>query len=300
MVREYTTWNTDMGNVLSEDRVQHFHDQGFLPPIPVLSAAEVTYFRNRLASFEARFPEARRKLKSKSHLLCPWVEEIARHRGILDVYEDLIGPNILCYSMAFRIKEPDARTHAGWHQDGAYNPVKPILVIGALALGPCTREHGCLRVIPGTHRGGVLPHTDTGDTDSILSRGQYIEEGFDESRAVDLELAPGELGLFDAGIIHSSPVNVSRERRIVLLVEMMPTEVEPRAHRDSAMLVRGVDDFQRVNVDPSPQHELGAAELEAWRTATEGTGRNVFNGSPLAPTDVYGGGPAPKRASGTV
>ena len=40
-------------------------------------------------------------------LLCPWVEEIARHDGILDVYEDLIGPNILCYSMAFRIKDFD-------------------------------------------------------------------------------------------------------------------------------------------------------------------------------------------------
>ena len=282
-----------MPKTLSEQQVQQFREQGYLDPIPVLSTEEVTGFRRALESFEMRFPDDRRKLKTKSHLLCPWVGDIARHAPLLDIYEDLIGPDILCYSMAFRIKDPDGRTHAGWHQDGANNPVKPILVIGALALGPCTREHGCLRVIPGTHRTGVLPHTDTGSPDSILSRGQYIADGFDESQAVDLELAPGEIGLFDAGIIHGSPVNRSNERRIVLLVEMMPTAVEPRAHRDSAMLVRGADHYERVNIDPPAREELGPAELEAWRLATGRTGKNVFNGSPIAPTDVYGGRPAP-------
>ncbi len=104
-----------MPKVLSEDAVAQFHDQGFLSPVPVLSPAEVAHFRGCLERFEATYPDDIKKLKSKSHLLCPWVEDIARHPGILDVYEDLIGPNILCYSMAFRIKDPDAKTHAGWH-----------------------------------------------------------------------------------------------------------------------------------------------------------------------------------------
>ncbi len=278
-----------MPKVLSEEAVEHFHGQGFLPPVPVLSAEEVAYYRGRLEAFERKYPDDAKKLKSKSHLLCPWVEEIARNARILDVYEDLIGPNILCYSMAFRIKNPDGKTFAGWHQDGAANPIKPILVIGALALGECTVAHGCLKVIPGSHKTGALTHTDTGDPDSILSRGQYISADFDESKAVDIVLRPGEIGLFNAEIIHGSQVNRANERRIILLVEMMPTHTEPRAHRDTGMLVRGVDDFQNVDVDPSPKIEFGAAELAAWRNTTRKTGKNVFAGSPLSPTEVYGG-----------
>ena len=75
----------------------------------------------------------------------------------------------------------------------------------------------------------------------------------------------------------------------MLLVEMMPTAVVPRVHRDSAMLVRGEDRFRRVNVDPPAMTEFGTVEQAAWRKATAQTGRNIFDGSPLPPSDVYGG-----------
>lgn len=278
-----------MPKVLSKIQIEQFHSDGFLSPVPVLSPEEVEKYKSHLEAFEARYPDHRRKLKSKSHLLCPWVDEIARKPYLLDVYEDLIGQNILCYSMAFRIKNPDGKTFAGWHQDGAYNPIKPILVIGALALSDCRLEHGCLSVIPGSHKRGSLRHEDTGNPDSILSRGQYISENFDNSNAVNMELKAGEFGLFYSDIIHGSQVNLSDERRIILLVEMMPTHVHARAHRDTGVLVRGVDEYHNVDIDPSPTEEFGEAEQAAWRRATQKTGKNVFDGSPLPPTEVYGG-----------
>ena len=177
-------------------------------------------------------------------------------------YEDLIGPNILCYSMAFRIKEPDGKTFAGWYQDGAYNPIKPILVIGGLALD-CTVEYACLSVIPGSHKTGTLPHEDTGNPDSILSRVHH--RGFDKSTAVNMELKAGEIGLFYSEIIHGSRVNTSDERRIIVLVEMMPTHVHARTHRDTGVLIRGVDEYNNVDIDPSLKEEFGAAELAAWQ-----------------------------------
>jgi len=281
-----------MPKVLSEEEVERFHRDGFLAPVPVLTPEEVARYRGHLEAFEAKYPNDTKKLKSKSYLLCPWVDEIARLPHLLDVYEDLIGPNILCYSMAFRIKNPDGRTHAGWHQDGAYNPIKPILVIGALALSDCSVAHGCLRAIPGSHKTGTLPHTDTGNPDSILARGQYISAEFDESKAVDLELKAGEIGLFYSEVIHGSQINTTDERRIVLLVEMMPTHVHARAHRDTGMLVRGVDTFNNVDLDQPAKVEFGPEELAAWQKATRKTGKNVFDGSPLAATEVYGGTPA--------
>jgi len=84
-----------MPKTLSSEAVEHFHNRGFLSPVPVLSPEEVAHFRGCLEQFEVTYPNDVKKLKSKSHLLCPWVEDIARHPGILDVYEDLIGPNIL-------------------------------------------------------------------------------------------------------------------------------------------------------------------------------------------------------------
>jgi ectoine hydroxylase-related dioxygenase (phytanoyl-CoA dioxygenase family) len=276
-----------MPKALSEQQIEHFHSQGFLEAIPVLSQAEVAHYRGCLEAFERTYPNDIKKLKSKSHILCPWVADIARNERILDVYEDLIGPDILCYSMAFRVKEPDGKTFAGWHQDGAANPIKPILVIGALALADCSLAHGCLKVIPGSHKNGVLQHIDTGDPDSILSRGQYISADIDESKAENLELKAGEIGLFNAGIVHSSPINTSGERRLILLVEMIPTDTEVRAHRDSAMLVRGMDAFNNVDVDPAPSEEFGPNERAAWRRATTKVGKNVFEGSPLAPIGVY-------------
>lgn len=278
-----------MPKVLSADQVKHFEERGFVGPVQVLNEDEVTYFRGRLEAFEARHPTEVKKLKTKSHILLPWVQDIARHERVLDVYEDLIGPDILCYSMAWRIKEPDGKTFAGWHQDAAYSPIKPILCIGALALGECGPEQGCLRILPGSHKGPVLRHTDTEDPDSILARGQYISEEFDKSAAVDLALRPGEISIFNSSCIHGSNANVSTERRIMLLVEMMPTCVEQRRHRDSATLVRGVDNYRNYDDEHRPVEEFGPAELAAWQELARKRGSNVFHNSQLPLSEAYGG-----------
>jgi hypothetical protein len=278
--------------MLTAEQVRRFHEDGFLPPVSVLSPGEVAQYRGRLEAFEAKHPNDVKKLKTKAHLLCPWVDEIARHPRILDVYEDLIGPDILCYSMAFRVKNPDGRTFAGWHQDSAYSPINPIMAIGALALGPCGVEHGCLSVIPGSHKWGTLAHEERPDPDSILARGQYIAADFDKSNAVDLALQPGEIGLFNYAIVHGSRANISADRRLMLLVEMMPTCVEERAFRDSAMLVRGVDRFRNYDSEPRPKVEFGPDEIGAWQSVVEKRARNVFVGSKLAVSEAYGGKPA--------
>jgi len=81
---------------------------------------------------------------------------------VLDATEDLIGPDILCWGTSLRAKQPDGKTFAGWHQDTAYADVKPIVVIVALALSPARTENGCIRGIPGSHRGPLLPHKEAG------------------------------------------------------------------------------------------------------------------------------------------
>jgi non-haem Fe2+, alpha-ketoglutarate-dependent halogenase len=254
-----------MPTVLSEAQVRAFDEQGFLSPVRAFGPERAREYRARLEALEARAQEQVQKLKTKSHLLCPWVLEIAEDPHVLDIFEDLIGPDIRCWSMAWRVKRPDHETFAGWHQDSAYGSPVPV-VLGGLALSPCGVKQGCLRGIPGSHKWGVLRHEESDDPKSILARGQFIVDEFDESAAVDFVLEPGEMVMFHNSIVHGSAINLGPDRRILLLVEMVPTWAKMAKFRESAMLVRGRGRVRQLRRRAAPgrrAHRDRARELEA-------------------------------------
>ena len=164
-----------MPKILSQTQIEAFDRDGFVACVPAVSKQRVQYYRQRLEAFEAAYPDQRLKLDQKAHMICPWVDEMIREPGILDVTEDLLGPDILCWGTSLRAKNADGRTFAGWHQDTAYADVKPIVIIVALALSAARTENGCIRGIPGSHRGPLLSHKEAFATDSLLSREQYID-----------------------------------------------------------------------------------------------------------------------------
>ena len=62
--------------------------------------------------------------RHKSHLLFKWVNDIVNDKKILDVIEDILDSDILCWSSNFFIKEANDNTFVSWHQDsdiGALN-----------------------------------------------------------------------------------------------------------------------------------------------------------------------------------
>ncbi|MHB1219123.1 MAG: phytanoyl-CoA dioxygenase family protein [Alphaproteobacteria bacterium] len=278
-----------MAKRLSPDDIQRFEADGFCGPFQVLDTREVAHYRARLEGFERAHPAECRKLKTKAHLLCPWVDALARHPRILDPFEDLLGPDLLCYSMAFRVKEPGSRTVAGWHQDTAYSQLRPVLVIAALALSECGPEQGCLSVLPGTHKGPILPHAESSGEDSILARGQSIGAQLDTGNAVDLALRPGQMSLFHFNIVHGSRANVSRDRRLMLLVEMMPASAYQAQGREAAMLVRGKDRYGNFELDQPPRTEFGQVEIESWQRSVSIRAKVIFSDSVLPVSEAYGG-----------
>ena len=277
-----------MPTMLSQSQVAAFERDGFLSPIRAISEARARYYRERLEAFEANYPKARIKLDQKAHMICPWVDEMIREPGILDATEDLIGPDILCWGTSLRAKAADGKVFAGWHQDTAYADVRPIVVIVALALSPCRAVNGCIRAIPGSHRGPLLPHKEAFGTDSLLSREQYIDAPVESAAAVDFELDPGEIALFNNAIIHSSKPNRGADRRILFLLEMIPTRAYQHYPRESAVLVRGRDDYGHFDADPRPEVELGTAELAAWERAVEIQASVLFRGAARPPRALKG------------
>jgi hypothetical protein len=274
--------------LLTPAQIRGFEHDGFVAPVRVLPAERARYYRERLERFEAAYPADRLKLDQKAHMICPWVDEMIREPAILDATQDLIGPDILCWGTSLRAKEPDGRTFAGWHQDTAYADVKPIVVIVALALSPARPENGCIRAIPGSHRGKLLPHKEAFATDSLLSREQYIDAPVEEAASVDLALDAGEIALFNNAIIHSSKPNRGADRRILFLLEMVPTKAYQESPRESATLVRGEDAFGHFDVDPRPRVEMGSDELAAWRRAVEIQASVLFRGAQRPPRALRG------------
>ncbi len=244
-----------MGKALTEHQLGEYQQRGFLFPLPVLSKPKTAALRRSLEHLEAR--EGGRlpaHLNRKPHLLLTWLNELIRDSRILDPVEDILGPNILCWGSGFFIKNAHDPARVTWHQDSTYWGLsKPDVVTAWIAFTPSTHANGCMRVVPGTHMLQQLPHHDTFAPDNLLSRGQEIAVAVDESKAVDVELAPGQMSLHHVLLVHGSEPNGSALRRIGFAIRYLPTHVKQVASSaDSATLVRGSDDYGYFLHEPVP------------------------------------------------
>ena len=268
-----------MPQALTADEITAFHENGYHAPLRVMSETQALHYRGCLERFTARYPDDLNKLDQGASLLCPWVDEFIRLPNLLDAMADLIGPDILCWGVTLRQKQPDAKTFAGWHQDTAYSDIKPIVVIAALALSDASIESGGVRVIPGSHKWDTLPHKEYFGTANMLSREQIIDADLDAMDAVELPLRAGEAALFNNAICHASGPNLSDDTRIICIIEMIPTHAYQHEPRESAMLVRGLDAHHNFDVDPRPESEMSPAALDAWRRKIEIQASVLYRGA---------------------
>ena len=248
-----------MPRVLIESAVAQFHKAGWYASIRAVSEEKALEMRRQLEAFERKNGGSLKgSLRFKSHLLFKWLAELVRAPAIVDAVEDLIGPNILCWTTHWWIKEPRSQSFVSWHQDSQYWGLDTSRLVTAwVALSPSTVESGCMRLLPGSHLGPDLPHSDTWDEDNMLTRGQEITEGIDEQKAVNLEVGTGEAALFAYRIAHASYPNQSNDRRIAVAIRYIPPEFrQTLSDWDSASLIRGEDAFKHFEHEPIPKRDF--------------------------------------------
>jgi ectoine hydroxylase-related dioxygenase (phytanoyl-CoA dioxygenase family) len=130
-----------------------------------------------------------------------------------------------------------------------------------VALTPSMPQNGCMRVIPGTHQRQV-PHADTFAQSNLLSRGQEIAVSVDAAQAVDVVLQPGQMSLHHVLIFHGSEPNGSDMRRVGFAIRYVPTSVSQSSGiRESALLVRGVDEFNNFDHEVPPESDMNPAAV---------------------------------------
>ena len=127
-----------------------------------MSAHEAESIRRRLEAHEASHGALKGSMRHKSHLLFTWLDGLIRHPAILDAVEGVIGPDILCWSSTFFIKEARDPGFVSWHQDSTYWGLDPADIVTAwVALSESTAENGAMRVIPDTQKLDQVAHRDT-------------------------------------------------------------------------------------------------------------------------------------------
>ena len=268
-----------MPKVLSADAIAQFTQDGFYFPIKILDDQQVAACRTHLEDFERAQGEPIGGVqRNKAHLLFKWIDDLMRHSTILDAVEDLIGPDLLCWNTFFWNKEAGSDTFVSWHQDLRYWGLDTNdLVTVWLALSPATLESGCMRVLPGSHQGDLLPHKDEYRPDNMLTRGQEIEVEVDESKTVAMPLQPGEVSLHNVRLAHASSPNRSSERRIGLSLHYMPTcTTQVVGEWDSAALVRGEDRFGHFAHTPRPTKDFDPAVAPFHQKATDAVRQVLF------------------------
>ncbi|MEW6271767.1 MAG: phytanoyl-CoA dioxygenase family protein [Thermodesulfobacteriota bacterium] len=153
---------------------------------------------------------------TREHAICkinfyendPVFMAYARHPALLDCVESLLGPELLFVNSMVITKPPGVDGRHPLHQDLLYFGFRPgDAVVGSwTALEPVTRENGCLAVLPGSHRGELLPHE--------VPDWQYVNFGFLGANGVDasvervhVEMEPGDTLLFHSLLLHGSGQN---------------------------------------------------------------------------------------------
>ena len=269
---------------LTEEQIGQYSDEGYLAPLRVMAEDEALALRAQLEKVEAGMGgPLRGDLRHKTHLLFPFLADLVRHPRILDAVEDLLGPDLLCWTSNFFIKEAADPAFVSWHQDSTYWGLSaPEVATAWVALTPSHAANGAMAVIPKSHRFDQLPHRDTFHRHNLLTRGQEVMVEVDEREAVPLTLRPGEMSLHHVRLVHGSPPNPSFDRRIGFAIRYIPTHLRQLAGEDNASLVRGTDRFHHFELEPRPAIDLDPALLALHRQIAERNAKILYRGTAVS------------------
>jgi phytanoyl-CoA hydroxylase len=184
-------------------------------------AAKAKMDRNHAWQGEYLPPEELKKLVLKGfhdvHYHDAAFTRAAIHPNMVAVLSRLIGPNVHLHHSKMLVKPPEIGAAFPMHQDYPYFPhEKHTMLAASIHLDNADEENGCLRVIPGSHKEGALPHVGA----HYLNHKMYpLSEG------TPCPAEAGDVLFFNYLTIHGSTPNRSeRTRRNVLFQYKDPND----------------------------------------------------------------------------
>ncbi|MBV7338044.1 phytanoyl-CoA dioxygenase family protein [Chloroflexi bacterium TSY] len=203
---------------LNEAQIQSFWDDGFLVVDDVFPSEDVALLREAVASPEVMQdwrqldPENRTVHLLEITVKHPLMMELARSERILKRITQLIGPDIQLQHSKLATKPPaEGKGPFAWHQDFAFFPhTNSDLVAVMVMLDDATPENGCMQMVRGSYKLGLLDHDEAG-----LFHGRCQESHLweDEARVANITPKVGGISIHHALTLHGSPANLSGKPR---------------------------------------------------------------------------------------
>jgi phytanoyl-CoA hydroxylase len=219
---------------LDDVHVRRFVDDGCIVVRGLVAADEVALLHEDAARFASgEYPVS--NLPADGDILAVhfphWVSEpvrdMVRHARVVDVVSKIAGAHLAhwdgrakCMQSMLFFKPPGLQGQA-WHQDERFIPTRDRSLVGAwIALDDATIDNGCLWVLPGSHRNGVLyPSRPHGDPDEYDPTDESYH--FDDTDAVPVEVHTGDVVFFNGYLLHKSLKNRSATTRRALVNHYM-------------------------------------------------------------------------------
>ena len=207
---------------LSDKQIEQYNEDGYVIPDYRLPKEKLAAIRADYDRLLTSFPEYRD--------YCPMLLahdlsflNYARDPNILDMVEQVIGPDIILWNSSFFAKPAANGKKTPWHQDGEYWPLRPLATCTVwLAIDDATVENGCLKFMRGSHKDQRLrPHRTSDDPNFTLHQ-ELLESEYDDDKAVPLELEAGQMSLHDVYLLHGSEANNSGKARRGMTMRFMP------------------------------------------------------------------------------
>lgn len=128
----------------------------------------------------------------------------------IPMIERLLGPDVCLTHQQFVTKLPDGddqRSDIPWHQDSGYGRLDPMTDVTIwVPLVDTDERNGCLHIVPGSHRQGLLDH-GAADVNPLLFESERVGE------PIALPMTAGEGVCFSGLTLHGSGPNRSGRAR---------------------------------------------------------------------------------------
>ena len=261
------------GRNLSENDLSFYRDNGYLTLPDLLPPEKYDALRAHFDHMLADLPGGMRpEDMDVPHFTDPHLFDWLMDPGVLDLVQQLIGPDIAVFSSHFICKPAGDGKSVPWHDDAYYwremiNPSAEAVTVW-LALDEVDEDNGCMKVIPGSHAPGERRYRPTRASNSVFAE-ELDPECVDDSRAVPIRLRRNECSIHSAALVHGSDANRSDRRRAGFTMRYISTAVrfnhEEMGERHQIFLARGQDRAGNVYADPTVPHP----ELVATRAAAQ-------------------------------
>ncbi len=237
-----------MKNLLNNTQRAFYDQEGYLlPPQPILPSAEFSALHERFESIANEW-EQEHQIRPEHidvpHLYHPDLFRWLCNDQVLDLVEEIVGPDIVLFSSHFICKPPGTGQRVPWHEDSSYwahYNIDPMDIVTIwLAIDESSPENGCMQVIPKSHLSADSAYHELSSDDNSVFATEINQDQFDVSSAVDCVLKPNHASLHHGKLIHGSHANTSNKRRCGYTMRFMSSRCHIKNIGDHhVFLVRG-------------------------------------------------------------